>query len=433
MDVISVNFEIPRDERTYTNMGSSPHFLQQFAQWLQNNRENIRIIDLAMFLFNNKKLYDVLIDLAERGVQVNVYSIPLDGYDKKPATIVDSKTNWSIGRFSKYDLAEKLYDHIKRHPHPNFHLYIFPHTYVRSERMIQFSRGELPYSLHIKHFAAVMENGDVISGMSSSNLAVRDESKIETAVIARLSGREIPATQDFYEGLRENSIPLQDFDPNGQYQITMRALPEKSRAMYFAPFYFDSPVLFEENLNTMVRNAHNRIIICGQHVCAYNYTFPAAYTNERSRNQTGKSGGFLANVLAKAGDGVGVQMISQTYCDKDGAHGCRAPLNKKAFKDFAEKARQAGCTYYVNDKVHSKFIIIDHHTIITTANFTPTQFIYLPNVNIQKYNYVGIHSEVGAYFVISDEGIANHLVSLFNDLVGNPATRRMIPGVRNDP
>lgn len=425
MDVISINFEIPQSETAYTDLGSSPNFFKSFTSWLLSNKNDISTIDISIFLFNNRKLYDVLLDLANHGINVNVYSIPLEGYDKKTAEIIDADTGDSLGRHSKYSLAQDVYNEFIINPHPNMRLYIFPHTYVRSKNMLKFSRGALPYSLHIKHFAATLKNGDMVAGLASSNLAVRDESKIEAAVIARLSPGEIHSTRDFYAGLRENSIPICEFDPEEEYRITMREKPGKSRAMYIAPFYFDSPVDFEENLKTMVSHAQNRIIICGQHVCAYNYTVPSRYTNSRSKNQSGRSDGFLASVLSKIEAGIDVQIISQTYCDRQGTHGCREPQNQEAFINFIEAARSAGCTYYVNERIHSKFIIIDDITIITTANFTPTQFIYLPDVDIPEYNYTGIHSEVGTYFVISSKELADKMVQHYEGLLDDVSTRLM--------
>lgn len=425
MDVISINFEVPQTGAVYTDIGSSPNFFKAFTSWLKNKKDDISTIDVSIFLFNNRKLYDVFFDLANQGVTVNIYSIPLEGYDKKTAEIIDADTGDSLGRHSKYSLAHDVYKEFSINPHPNMKLYIFPHTYVRSKNMLKFSRGALPYSLHIKHVAATLKNGDMVAGLASSNLAVRDESKIETAIIAQLSPGEVHATRDFYAGLRENSIPISEFDPEEEYCITMREKPGKSRTMYIAPFYFDSPVDFEENLKTMVRKAQNRIIICGQHVCAYDYTIPSRYTNSRSRNRSGKSDGFLASVLSKIEAGIDVQILSQTYCDQQATHGCREPQNKDAFINFVEAARHAGCTYYVNEKIHSKFIIIDDITIITTANFTPTQFIYLPNVDIPEYNYTGIHSEVGTYFVISSKELADKMVQHYEDLLNDASTRLM--------
>ena len=73
-------------------------------------------------------------------------------------------------------------------------------------------------------------------------------------------------------------------------------------------------------------------------------------------------------------------------------------------------------------------LIIDDITIITTANFTPTQFIYLPNVDIPEYNYSGIHSEVGAYFVASDSILAGQMFAHYSSLLEDPETKLMFKG-----
>src|SRR5690606_17505211 len=96
----------------------------------------------------------------------------------------------------------------------------------------------------------------------------------------------------------------------------------------------------------------------------------------------------------------------------------RKPLNTNNFQQFyAELALTENAEYFVNEHLHSKFIIIDHTLIFCTYNFTPTQFIYLDKVkiprfkNMPKLSYEGIHCEVGMHVIIEDE----HILKLFEE------------------
>ena len=115
--------------------------------------------------------------------------------------------------------------------------------------------------------------------------------------------------------------------------------------------------------------------------------------------------------------------------------GCR-PIHELTrfvgtFIGFVDAAKKAKCSYYVNEDTHSKFIVSDNHVILTTCNFTPTQFIYIPRVEIEQFermpdlSYSGIHCEIGAYFVVSSSGFADQVSEEFNKMIQLPRTQRM--------
>lgn len=417
--------------RDYNNFGCSPHLLESFIGWLSEQKANIAELNLALYLFNNEVLLDTLISLASVGVKVTVYSIPIEGYDNRyPRSIIEYHSGISLGNFTKYDLANKVYGRIRKEHIHNFELRIVPHMYLRSKRVHPFSRGSMPYSLHIKSFAATMKNGDLYAGLTSSNFAVRDAQKNEAAVICQLDEPEALSTTDFYLGLYENSISFFDFDASGDYshfQVRMRPTPPKSRTMYVAPFYSDSASDFEANASSIVNRAKSRLIVCAQHISAYNY----AYEDwDKSPAQIRKPG-FLSAVIERANSGITTSFLSQTYVDSLGTHNCRSPENKGAFIGFVDAAKKAKCSYYVNEDTHSKFIVSDNHVILTTCNFTPTQFIYIPRVEIEQFermpdlSYSGIHCEIGAYFVVSSSGFADQVSEEFNKMIQLPRTQRM--------
>jgi hypothetical protein len=434
MKGVCAEFELG-NPRVYNDLGCSPILLVSFRKWLKSFIGKAEQLFIAIYLFNNNELYNTLLDLADNGCKVVVYSIPLEGYDNdRPISVVNHLHNEFIGKKTKLDFAEPLYKDIIESHHHNFELRIVPHMYLRSNRVKAFSRGNMPYSLHCKNFLLGCKDGSMFSGLSSSNFAVRDAQKIEIASIMSLNENESVSAFDFFEGLRENSIPCKDFDEAGSYSdyaIKMRKTPPNSRLMFIAPFYKDSASQFENNIVTMIEKAKNRIIVCAQHISAYQYSYSKTFTYLNASNGYVRKEGFLNEILKKAESGIQVQLLSQTYVDSNGSHGCRAPENKQSFINFTTAARKTGCQYYVNGHNHSKFIILDDNVIITTCNFTPTQFIYLTNVNITEfdhipgYSYSGIHCEHGVYSVVSNHDFAERIATHFRNIIKLDNTIRM--------
>lgn len=422
------------NNKIYNNLGGSPSFIISLSKWLDAFEDQIQSIDVALYLFNNRELYKILEKHANRGCAINIYTIPLEGYDNDyPIEIKHHTGNVSLGKKTKYDLASELYSEISEAHNENIHLRIVPHMYLRSKRVRPFSRGSMPYSLHCKTCCVHLKDGRVYAGLTSSNLAVRDAQKHEIATIAQLDRAEIASVEDFFLGLWENSIDYDDFccdDDFSHFETKMRNTPPKSRLMFTAPFYANSAVYFEDNIRSIVSQAKHRIIVCAQHVCSFDYFYENAYTAPGAKTRSVKKHGFLHEVIRKAKAGVPTQILSQTYADETGSHGCRAPENKKSFIDFVSAAR-GSCEYYVNPNIHCKFIIVDDHVLITTCNFTPTQFIYLPSVsidhfdNIPGYSYSGIHCEYGVYCVISNHDFAEQILKDYDSLKHHKDTKRM--------
>lgn len=429
MPQILLDFEYG-NSRVYNNLGSSPITTVRLCEWLKNNINNIASIKLAMYLFNNSYLFETLKELANTSCIVDVYSIPLEGYDDdRPIDIKDHITGVSLGRSTKYDLAEAIYSETVNQPIQNLTLHIFPHMYLRSKKVRAFSRGNMPYSLHCKTCLIKFNDGTYYVGLTSSNMAVRDAQKIELFHLSTIEGAEIISAEDFFTGLQENSININMFDPDADYnhyEITMRPAPPISRILYTAPFYENSAQLFEERIIQMINRATTRIVVAAQHVCAYDYSYFINNTIKQNKP------GFLNSVLEKARHGVPTTILSQTYADTHGTHGCRTPENQTAFINFTTAAKNTNnCHYYVNANLHAKYIIIDNIVITTTCNFTPTQFIYIPNVDIPEFDnipntsYSGIFCEVGAYFVYQQEHLANTLLQKTNEIIGLDSTRQM--------
>ncbi len=396
--------------------GSSPKLLRELSDFLMNNSNEISKICFASYLFNNEKLHQCFKDLNELGIDIEVFSIPLEGYDNtKPKRIIDLQSRNDVfpNVMSKYDLAYPIYEEMKNIDIDGYTLYVFPHMYIRSEWVNPFSRGAMPYSLHTKSIYIKLKNGKSYSALTSSNLAVRDLVKDECLLILENDEEACRSSEAFFSALKDNSILVRDFDENASYydyQIALKPYDRHTNNLFTAPFFEDSPVVAENRVTSLIKAAKERIYICAQHICAIDYTYIKGYETGRSDNERVEKAGFLSEVLKKAEEGLDVRCVSQTFVDSNGnTHGCRRPQNTAGFRKFIGRySQQKNAKYAANESVHSKYIIIDDTLIVTTCNFTPTQFIYLKHVDIPKFkkipniSYKGIHSEVGQFIFIEN-------------------------------
>ena len=411
---------------TFTNRGSNPVISDKLFDFIDSNIDKIRSIRLAMYLFNNAYLLDKLKGYAAKGIHIDIVSIPIGGYDAShPRTVVDYENGAELGSFTKQDLAEDVYQKCAylTANYTNFLMYIFPHMYIRSERVKPFSRGNLPYSLHIKSIVINYKDGSGACGLTSSNLAVRDDVRDNVMLLIDDDVESVKIANQFINDLIRNSIYLSVFDENSEYFkyeiVQSEARFKGARTLFIAPFYKESPHVARDFLIDLISQAERRIYVCAQHVAAYNYY------------EDGKRVPGLMDAVIKAAErGVEVSILSQTFVDSRGySHGQSRPANTRAFQDMMAKIeRTPNIKYYSSRAVHSKFIVVDDKTVVTTCNLTPTEFIYLPDVNIERFDnipdlkYRGVFSEVGQYIYLKSDELANRLIGIFKNTVNRSST-----------
>lgn len=420
--------------------GGSPKILEFIKDYLLKRASKITGIDICLYLFNNIGLHKLFQELAAFGITVNVISIPLEGYDKnKPKHIInedDGKKAYRKAK-SKFDLAVPIYQSFLEKPVENYSLYIFPHMYIRSAKTNTFSRGNLPYSLHIKSILIKFRDGNCAIGITSSNLAVRDIVKEENIII--VEGKDIynQASIDFFTDLISQSIPIKDFDENldwKKYELDTLPQPKNRGNFFIAPFYKDSPLMADTFIKNEIRKATERIYISGQHIAAYKYEFPTEYKSNNPGRLI-KKDGFLKAVLNKASEGLNVVCLSQTFIDPNGSTlfvtkegrtvNTRKPANVSKFREFVNQLTKYDNMFYmINEYIHSKYLLIDNTLIVTTCNFTPTQFIYIDEVDIPEFGYKGIFSEVGQFIIIRDKAMVNKYSDNFRDYWNHKNTIR---------
>lgn len=386
----------------FYDYGGSPDLLENLIKYLDDKKEKISEINLALMIFNNEILHKKLKKLSSLGVKVNVISIPRDGYDNtKPKRIISWKSGKKVyPSATKYGLAMKIYKDHFYNSYLNYKLHMFPHIYLRSPRVKAFSRGSVPYSLHIKSMAIKFNDGSYAAILSSSNFAVRDMVKYEKMYIYETSSKEDKDNIDnFYDGLIKNSIDIKKYKRKEidiyKYPISVVGSPiGRGGLLFTAPFLKGSNMKALEEIKKKLGNAKKEVFICAQHI------------NEKSLLEPLK------------GKSIKVNILSQTNSKSP-----RKPKNNWSFEKFEQElGRVKGAMLSYNENIHMKFIVIDEETcILSTSNFTETQFIY-KNIDIKEFknipgaSFKGIFSEVGKFIFINDKNLAAKLIEQYKKI-----------------
>lgn len=379
----------------YFYEGSSPKLLDHLINYIDSHILEIDAIYLVWYLYNNIKLHNYLKSLSKRGIKIVVISIPLEGYDKKyPSDIYHADNTVFKATVTKHDMANEIYGETRKNL-VNFEFYEFPHTFVRSKWMKVFSRGDLPYSLHTKSIYIHHKNSIRSVILSSSNFALRDKVKEENMIIFRSESeterKEFFPIFKFLKDIKLHIRPVQPSVKNSEFDNKLDVIEGANSGTFnvMAPFYRDSPIIIKNKINNLIMNAKSRVYVMSQHLAG-------------SSNDS-----IVHSILKKGREGLDVRCLTQTSSDKRAG---RQAMNSRAFKNFLDNYLSLGSNakYYINNNVHSKYIIVDNALIVTTFNYTPTQFTYIEDVKIPAFDsnpslsYEGVHSEVGHMAVTED-------------------------------
>lgn len=413
-------------DQRFLNHGSSGDLLTKLFSFFDAEKENLSEVYLCLYLYNNELIHNKVKELASYGISVKVISLPLEGYDTRyPKDIIDPVSNTVVyHNATKYSLAQNIYDDVTRFNNENYILYVFGHTYVRSSGFSNFARGTLPYSLHTKSFFFKMRDGRSITGLTSSNLAVRDASKDEIMVLLDDTPETRANSELFFNTLIANSVRHTEWhNPNPYFCYNMDCIDTgvPGNNSFAAPFYSDSPSRIEDKITEVLSTAQSRIYVCAEHLAAYNY--PDLEGNNRP--------GIFSTIFEKCRQGIPVKCLSQTYVDSNGdSHNQREPQNPGMFSQLIREVNSLPqCSYAANKNVHAKFIIVDDTVILSSANYTPTEFIYGP-VRIDRFvserldgvRYNGIFSEVSHFIIISNHDVAEQLINFFESILNQNET-----------
>jgi len=421
--------------------GSNPEIYRAIEKELQARVNDIEEIHLALYLFNNGHLFRALKNIAGKA-RVVVTSLPLAGYDKR-----------------KVASAEQIYTEILKLNNINFDLMIYPYMYVWYGA--EYAEGGASYGFHVKVGYVLYKDDSCKLILTSCNLSPGDPYHSETAAVIDDSACSTPygaAFKKFFDQVEQLAIPWRpyfnsthnlpehlqqafDFAFIGKHGLVNWMGSSAEKAFFTGPFIkingTGSTWYARRRIVDLIMSAEKRLLIAAQHI------HDIAPFNDFSGETV--IGAIIEKKRNKPSLEVKVlkQTPSRGLADKRRAAFAECHLN------------YAGVEQRANKLVHDKFIVADNVVLITTSNFTASQFgwgernmeftvagDYQVVNNViskalslfkQPQNLVSIKpvesrktgakrvkivkndifAEVNGFIVIEDEGLANDLANYF--------------------
>ena len=341
-----------------SEFGSNEALYQNLISELKENEDEISKIRLALYLFNNVSLYEELVKFAETGISVNVTSIPLSGYDHR-----------------KISKAIEIY---RRAIDDNeIQLSIYPHMYYWYGA--RYAGGNASYSFHVKAGLIKYRDGTSKVFISSGNFAPGDPThseslasitmsntspiiKLHTWFFDELLKRSKPFSSyhKYTSHLSQKEKPIFDFSFIGGSNITDLNRRQVENSFYTAPFITiegqGSNHYSREKIVELITKSKKQLLICTQHshdISPFDgYEGPTLIASVSQQNR--KNPGLDIRILK--------QVSSSGLSDKRRASFVESHLH------------YAGIPQRSNRLIHDKFIISDDTVLITSGNFTATQF-----------------------------------------------------------
>jgi len=355
-----------------SNYGSNPDIYRAIEKELQARVNDIEEIHLALYLFNNEHLFNVLKNIARKS-KVVVTSLPLAGYDKR-----------------KIGSATRIYkDALSKLNNPNFNLMIYPYMYMWYGA--EYAEGGASYGFHVKAGYVLYKDGSCKLILTSCNLSPGDPYHSETAVVIDDSACSTPygaAFKKFFEQVEQLAILWQSYSKqlvNLSSQLNMSNLPEHLQQAFDFAFigdqgqnnwsaslagkaFFTGPFITINNMGStwyargrivdLIMSAEKRLLVAAQHI--HDIAPFNGYSGETI------IGAIIERKRCKPSLEVKVlkQTPSRGLADKRRAAFAECHLN------------YAGVEQRANKLIHDKFIVADNVVLIATSNFTATQFAW---------------------------------------------------------
>jgi len=331
---------------------------------LFNELEGANEIHIAAYLFNNPTYFDFLSSLAKKGCKVKITSLPILGYKDKPL-----KVEGYTDKVSARQIALEIYNKIN--VTRNMQLKIFPHLYVWYGAL--YADGGASYSFHVKAVYAKFPNGINKSIFCSGNFMLTDPYHSDNIIVFEGSSSYEKTFQAFFKDLEKYSISYKEFDKKFKgykeqflYSFYKKEINLKkngfSNCFFTAPFYLydslGSNHYAGNRIIELINNAKKRIWICAQH-----FHDLISFDTERGTIINALYNKFLSK--PKTEFRFLKQVPHSSLADKR-----RAGMAETLFQ-FVMKAEQR-----YNKLVHDKFMIIDDTLLVSTANYTSTQFAF---------------------------------------------------------
>ncbi|SDD78621.1 PLD-like domain-containing protein [Bhargavaea beijingensis] len=399
---MEAHFYLPHSESFVKNpKGSAPPFVDLLIKELNDAKE----IYISLFLFNNISLYRALKRLAELGTLINIYTIPLNGYDDKKVRAFDGSKSIDVSKrqYAEWIVKDIITENI------NINYYLVPHTNLWSKQ--KASRGNNSYALHNKSILVRYHNDTYKCISTSSNLAVGDPEKSENLLIIDRNS-DIAMFKKYFELLGENSIKLDNYQKfrskheDSHLITTPINLRDDYESCYFtAPFIKynnqGSNHFVQNKIIKFIASSKRRLFICSQH-----------FSDINSYDRNSKSTVKAIMDIARKNPRLEVKIIKQTR-ESHQAQGGRSTEAEEALIGFPNVEMK-----FWYPVLHDKFIIVDDEILITTANFTPTQFAWAEKHRMRYHDkeIINTFSDINSFHFVNDKDLTDSYISHFNSL-----------------
>jgi len=339
--------------------GGCPQLLDDLISELAGAVE----VHIAAYLFNSPIYFEALKNLANNGCKIYVTSLPINGYSDKKVPL-ETYTEKVSGR----DMAKHIYEKI--YNNNNMELLIFPHMYMWYGAL--YAGGGASYSFHVKAVLVKYSNNKYKSILSSGNFMCTDPLHSDNLLVIDDNHEYNKIFQRFFNDVENIAIPFSnyverynsvknDFDYTFLGNEIDLSCSDVEKCFFTAPFYNiegqRSNHYAGKRLVEIIQSAQSRIWICAQHLHDVStYDGSVENTIVKSIHDLWQSNPSIKLRFLK-------QVGHSSLSDK------RRAAITEILSQFVFKSEQR-----INKLVHDKFIIIDDTLIVTTSNYTPTQF-----------------------------------------------------------
>lgn len=371
--------------------GSCPQLLQDLFSELENAKE----IHIAAYLFNNPVYFDFLKKSAESGCKIKITSLPVTGY-------VDGKVKVEGYRKKVSPRVMSRYIYHKINTTKNMFLYIFPHLYAWYGA--RYAGGGATYSFHVKAIFAKYGQGKTKCILSSGNFMLGDPPHSDNFIVLENMVEYEKVFGKFFEDLEKYSIPYKDYRKSFRsykdefyYSFVGKEIHNEidqyKNCFFTAPFYFygdlGSNHFAANRIRELIHGATKRIWVCAQH-----FHDLASFDTSAATIISAIYDKYLD--FPKLEFRFLKQVPHSSLADKR-----RAAIAETLFQ-YVMNAQQR-----YNRLTHDKFMIIDNTLLVSTANFTSTQFAfgkvkieYKDKDKNKKYQKVHNFSEINGFIII---------------------------------
>lgn len=386
--------------------GSCPQLMADLFAELKGARE----IHIAAYLFNNPAYCSFLEQLASSGCKIKITSLPLSGYNNKKVSVIGRR-----GKVSPRRIAKEIYKRVNLTR--NMSLYIFPHLYAWYGAL--YADGGASFSFHVKAILAKYKNNGSKCILSSGNFMFGDPPHSDNLIVFENVPKVESVFNDFFKDLEKYSIPynifLRKFNTLKKeflFSCAGKGIHKNkvsNNCFFTAPFYYyakeGSNHYALKRLINLIKNAKHRVWVCAQHFHDLSSFDP-------------KASSLISAIYKKycSTPAVEFRFLKQV------PHTSLADKRRAAIAEtIFQYVMHAGQKY--NNLAHDKFMIIDNTLLLSTANYTSTQFAFgLRKMEMGKGRRKIVKndnfSEVNCFVIIPNcpRNILNQYIEHFNYL-----------------